>query len=710
MNAKCLPPQVTVRRCRSAEKFVPADCRRKRFVFHRLLVADFSTDGHVGHYQMNYRPEVDGLRAVAVLAVIASHMKGVLPGGFLGVDVFFVISGYVITTSLAKHPYDSAGDFFLGFYARRVKRILPALLVCVLGTAFVGSLFVDPETPAFASSMKTGLFSLFGFSNVFLYFESVDYFGSDAHLNIFTHTWSLGVEEQFYFVFPLLFWLTGIGRLGSKGRVASLAFLTVASLVLFTLQNQTDPSAAYYLVFSRFWELSLGCLVAIVLGGPSLNVPAVPWFGVLTMGAAFAFGAEDNPYTTPAAVVGTAIIIATLGPRDVLYRVLTVKPVIWIGLISYSLYLWHWPVIAISRWTIGIDIVTAVPQLMLMFALAAMSYLCIEKPLRHAQWSSRLWLTIGYGLGGSAVVGLSIAALVGGYLGSLYTGSPVVLQAKGVQTLTEDKFVNGQLAWRPRNCILQSDREVGKNIGWDTCTIRTGASNNRQRKFLVIGNSYSAALFEMYSSIAEQGLGTVVATSSWGASQVAGVPNRTPWSKANDYYWTVVVPRLTARLGAGDTVLMISDNSRYVIARPNAKTKADLAALQYGLLKFAGKFESRGISVYYLSQLSIMRDSRCTPDMAKRQWFERDNKGRCRFRTRDYVLSRTKPLRAVLAHVAAARENFHVLDFFPQFCPEKTCRFSTPEGVVLFRDVWSHPSIEANLMLRPLFLQAVAAQ
>ena len=150
-----------------------------------------------GGTRPGYRPEIDGLRAVAVIAVVASHMNHeVVPGGFLGVDVFFVISGYVITASLAHRASPSAGNFLLGFYERRVKRLTPALVCCVVLTAVALCLF----EPTPSSYLKTGQAALFGFSNVALYRNSLNYFGHGVELDTFTQTWSLGVEEQFYFV------------------------------------------------------------------------------------------------------------------------------------------------------------------------------------------------------------------------------------------------------------------------------------------------------------------------------------------------------------------------------------------------------------------------------------------------------------------------------------------------------------------------------
>ena len=148
-----------------------------------------------------YRPEIDGLRAFAVVAVIINHFnKEILPNGYLGVDIFFVISGFVITSSLYQRPSKNFKDFICGSYERRIKRLVPALSVFVLITSIMICLF----NPTPGISLLTGLTSLFGLSNLYLLKESTDYFAQLTELNIFTHTWSLGVEEQFYLLFPFL--------------------------------------------------------------------------------------------------------------------------------------------------------------------------------------------------------------------------------------------------------------------------------------------------------------------------------------------------------------------------------------------------------------------------------------------------------------------------------------------------------------------------
>ena len=180
-----------------------------------------------------YRPEIDGLRAFAVVAVIINHFnKEILPNGYLGVDIFFVISGFVITSSLYQRPSKNFKDFIGGFYERRIKRLVPALAVFVLVTSIAICLF-NPEPYL---SLWTGLTSLFGLSNLYLLKHSTDYFAQSTELNVFTHTWSLGVEEQFYILFPFLIWFSGFGRQtknGARNLFLIVGTLTIASLIGF---------------------------------------------------------------------------------------------------------------------------------------------------------------------------------------------------------------------------------------------------------------------------------------------------------------------------------------------------------------------------------------------------------------------------------------------------------------------------------------------
>ena len=276
------------------------------------------------------------MRALAVISVILNHFnKEVPPSGYLGVDIFFVISGYVISSSLYKNRSESFADFILGFYARRVKRIVPALVSCVLLTSVLICLF--DSTPK--TSLRTGIASLFGASNLYLLKQATDYFGGSAQLNVFTHTWSLGVEEQFYLFLPLLFWFTGFGR-GRENRWSILSgvlgFLCVCSVALFVRMSFAAPSAAFYLMPTRFWELGLGCMLFVFLGSErhraTLQVNQISSIAVLILLAAILFVPSGySIYSTIGVVTLTALLIASTQPGTVGYMVLAHPTVVYLG-------------------------------------------------------------------------------------------------------------------------------------------------------------------------------------------------------------------------------------------------------------------------------------------------------------------------------------------------------------------------------------------
>ena len=356
--------------------------------------------------RIGYRPEIDGLRALAVLAVILNHVNHAwLPSGYLGVDIFFVISGFVITASLLTHTHESASDFLLGFYSRRVKRILPALVVFVLiaGGAIA---FFSPGGP----SLRTGLAALFGLSNVYLFRESTNYFAQATDLNMFIHTWSLGVEEQFYFVYPLLVWFSGVPRRLAASRTRLFWIITIASavsLLLWLVLNRINQPAAYFLMPARFWEMGAGCLVC--LGLPRLQVlPLVRLQGVglavvTAMAAVFFLPESAIVLATIAMIVLTGIFLVVVRQGGFAYALFSQSQVVFVGLVSYSLYLWHWGVLCLSRWTVGLQAWLLPFLFVFMMFLAILSYQCIETPLRKAIWSPRRAITIGLGILGTGV-------------------------------------------------------------------------------------------------------------------------------------------------------------------------------------------------------------------------------------------------------------------------------------------------------------------
>ena len=445
----------------------------------------------------NYKPEIDGLRAIAVIAVIINHFnEKLLPSGFLGVDIFFVISGYVITSSLANREQKSLGDFLLGFYSRRIKRLVPALITCILVTSIVGCLFIPPNAMEYGASGKTGIFALFGFSNLYLFKLSTDYFASSTALNLFTHTWSLGVEEQFYLLFPLSMWATGYLRNPATGKrkfIFLMILLSSLSLCTYVWLCERNPSAAFFLMPSRFWEFGIGCITFLWFP-PEKKLPhyfsfANPLFIFALLIVILCLYQHAIYQSTIAIVTITSILIVTITPNSILYRTLTCKPVTFIGLISYSLYLWHWSVLAISRWTIGIYWWTSPIQLGLIIVLALISYKYIEKPLREITWSISRIKSLSYGIAAIVVSSIIVFGIAKIFKERLYVGK--------MDTL----FINNQInrgsikgtSINQQNCswFLGKGSALAKSI--PLCTLSSKNTKSQQR-IIVLGDSHAGHL------------------------------------------------------------------------------------------------------------------------------------------------------------------------------------------------------------------------
>lgn len=335
---------------------------------------------------MIYRREVDGLRAVAVIPVMLFHAGlAVLPGGFIGVDVFFVISGYLISTLIWQDLQQ--GRFTLaGFYERRIRRILPALATVMLACVPAAWWLMPPaDLKDFAESLAA--VSLF-VSNLLFWHES-GYFDTAADMKPLLHTWSLAVEEQFYLLFPLLLGWTHRHRLAGRWL---LVLLGVASLALAQWQLKAQPDAAFYLLPARFWELLAGALAAFVLlqrptpGQPALRQAASAAGLLMVIGSALLF-TDATPFPGMAALLpvgGSVLVILFAGPDTLAGRLLASRIAVGIGLISYSAYLWHQPLLAFSRyreWTLASDTVGLL-MCAASLVLAALSWRFVERPFR----------------------------------------------------------------------------------------------------------------------------------------------------------------------------------------------------------------------------------------------------------------------------------------------------------------------------------------
>lgn len=644
--------------------------------------------------ESEYRPDIDGLRALAVMAVVIGHFSSaLLPSGHLGVDVFFVISGYVVSSSLNNTGRNEGLLEFLGrFYARRIMRLLPALIACVSVTGILIAM-VDPEP---GTSLKTGIAALAGASNFYLLRQSMDYFSVAAGLNPFTHTWSLGVEEQFYLFLPVLVWLSL--RMGSQRTQSAWLFvLSTASLFAYSVLGVLEPEMAFYLSPLRFWEFGVGALAFLTFG--SSDGVKLPRLAIaVVLGLAFLLPAELGIAAVITVVALSAVLVVPGGGAAL---ILEQRAVVYCGRVSYSLYLWHWPVLVVARWTIGVHPWTVPLLIAVTFGLAVSSYHLVERPLRHAVWPQPNSRTIfaGFVLAG-ATAGL-MAALGSILSDRIYLGSPPPLDA-GVQTLTEPYVLDGTREWAGADCVLSDNGDVGKKIDIDACTIGNFATSKRH--LLVIGNSYSAAFVHSFGELyrANNEIAIIV-TSSWGASVVPDEPNTSQWNLANDYYWESVVPNLIGRLQSGDIVILVDDVAQYSPEKSSLELRSKLSVLEGGLRRMSKNLAKRGIGMAMLAGLPFLREAECDPSAI--QWFQKWNDGPCKFLTRAETLSRRAPLDAVLSRLRD-QSILKIVDLIGLFCPGARCT-AEASGTMLYRDEFSHPSNAAAKLAAPLFQAAL---
>ena len=363
----------------------------------------------------SYRPDIDGLRALSVIVVVLFHAGLGVTGGFVGVDVFFVISGYLITSLILKQQ--SAGRFDLvEFFARRVRRIIPAVSVMTLATLVLGSLWLSPA--AWIDLAGSAVAQTVMMANVW-YWRTINYFSTEAELNPFLHMWSLAVEEQFYLVYPFI--LVYLGRYSRRTIFLVLSVLAAVSFVLAVAILPIRASAVYYLLPFRAWELLLGGIVSLL---PRQRFPRRSEVEVsvglaMVLGPAFLYDAQ-TPFPGMNALlpcVGAAMVIHGGSSGTTLAgRWLGSRPMVAVGLLSYSIYLWHWPLLALARNLLGIRLPwpVAVGLVGLSVAVAAASWRWVEEPIRRgSSFDSRRFSLKLFVATSASVLTLAGAILVG---------------------------------------------------------------------------------------------------------------------------------------------------------------------------------------------------------------------------------------------------------------------------------------------------------
>jgi len=653
----------------------------------------------LSHTKVSYVPGIDGLRALAVLSVILFHFKAaILPGGFSGVDVFFVISGYVVSGSLAKERQSGFWRFAVSFYARRITRIYPALVVCLIFTSLLQVLVV-PNSWLSSAASKTALSAFFGLSNFALIWFSDGYFSPRVEFNAFTHTWSLAVEEQFYLLFPIVFfiWMKGRDRKDEIGNFSNwlLPILLVISLLFSWYQTTVAPDHAYYLLPSRFWELACGAMLFKLhtrdrlVARSKISISGCVIAGLTLIGLGFFF-VDPTSFPFPWAmmpVFGALFVIAgvtsAIGKGLWSTKILDNAVMVYVGKISYSLYLWHWPIAVIFRWTVGLDSLSAVILATLLTVLASVfSYHVIEKPIRKSRFaiSRPDWYIVVCGL--MVIVVSSIFAI------GIFKSQPYISLS-----VTKDRFI-----WYPESWSVNSTKSPSTTLPF------------HGRTLYVLGDSHTVAYSTMLQKLRDD-QGVIVQQYSRGGCSVVNLLVKA--SPECALFIEQTVEKISEKAKPGDIVFLASlrmnrlgdqwgtfDEATIVKnQRKPASIAQRAAALQEAELLIE-RLEKASLTVVIDAPKPIFK----SPPFRCSDWFNAKNSV-CNggfVMSRSFLLEHRQPVMNSLKQLGEEFPDLVVWDPFPVLCPMDACT-AFDGKLPLFFD-GDHLSGHGNRVLYPSFL------
>jgi peptidoglycan/LPS O-acetylase OafA/YrhL len=647
----------------------------------------------------SYVTGIDSLRAVAVVAVILYHLNDKwLPGGFVGVDMFFAISGYLITKTLLERPASNGIRFFLGFYRRRFQRIAPALFFYLAVTSVLTAYFV-PRSFLGQGSFNTAKWAVFGASNIQLVISSDGYFGDRMPYNPFVQTWSLGVEEQFYLIYPLVLLLISIAlyrknlRLENFGKFI-LILATVISFVICVGQTKTDPLRSFYLLPARFWELAAGALLYILVSRVpkhKLNKPELmPGFfttGLLLIVISLAFATVANfPFwwAIPA-VFGTLALIQVANNLDnpALAKIAPLfknERIIFIGKISYSLYLWHWGIFVLLRWTIGIESLwTKALALALTFFASWFSYRWIETPPRRSAWVKKRSDLLVF------TTGLVVGALCFQLIGAVSNWSTVHNSKAALPWFRDDIAIAKML-----NTVERTSVGRGHKV------IFVGDSHAGHYKYIAKWTASKTAARPLM--IRQYGCGFV--------NLMHAAPSSCP---GDDFF----INKIKSETSSGDIVVLSSfsvpriaelwgplDKTALLAGIKDSQSAADRAEVLASSIGVVKRLQKMGLHVVLAAPTPVFE----TPPDRCHRWFNRNNPAcQAGFKTdRAYQLQLRAPV-MVSYRTLSAQTGATLWDPFNLLCPDNPCR-SEVNGRFRYIDQ-HHLSANGNIVVFKDFLE-----
>jgi len=453
--------------------------------------------------RLTYRPDIDGLRAVAVLLVIAAHLRTRFSGGYIGVDVFFVISGYLIS-SVILSELDSDRFSIVTFYERRIRRIFPAMLfMMAVTTIFVYRFFVPLEVEGYARSLLAALFS----SSNFLFWHEAGYFDAPSAVKPLLHTWSLAVEEQFYIFFPIFLILAR--RFFPKRRKEALLSLAIGSFVAAVFTIRHDATAAFFFAPLRAWELLVGTVISqryvpAICDAALRNIASgVGLLLILIPAVAYDSTTLFPGFAAIPPCLGAALIIAAgeFG-SSVVGRLLSIRPIVFIGLISYSLYLWHWPILVFQNTNsilisgVADNAKSKTLLVAVSILVATLSWAFIEQPFRKGRF--RPGRKAIFLISGLALATLTLIAV--GMISSKGFPARFPLDARKIASYS-DRTAD-EAAFREADCFV-GDQNTYSDYKPQICLAQTGGASAKP-SVLLIGDSHALQLYPGLAAVFPQ--------------------------------------------------------------------------------------------------------------------------------------------------------------------------------------------------------------
>ena len=644
---------------------------------------------------------IDSLRALAVWVVIIYHLNpNFLPGGFVGVDIFFAISGFVITKSLLERQPKSLFSFFTGFYRRRFVRIAPALFVYLMVVTTLSSYFI-PKASLSGGIFETAKWAVFGASNLQLVATNDGYFAERMDYNPFIQTWSLGVEEQFYLLYPLfmaflVFAIAKSRTAFSRIIISALGLLTIASLAISGKQTGSDFLSAFYLLPSRFWELAAGGLlyilvtrlgkfsnqslaakrilftVATLLIVPSLLIADITqfpfWWAIPpVLGALLLIHASNN---------------ASIDSASPFAKFVTSRPIVYFGKISYSLYLWHWGVFVLMRWTIGLtNWWQYLLALVVTVLISAFSYKFIETPVRSGKFFRKQpdWRII--------IAGVLVAAM-----------------AVGVASFGKTEWI------RRAHAVNDPKFEDSKQIAKVLATI-PASEIGAGHKVIFVGDSHSGHYKYMSHWIAAKTGADVSRIIHYGCGYVnlQAVTTRLTVCPTDEK----ITSEILKQTKPGDVIVLSSFSTPRISASDGPYNQADILTQLNSPEKQAGRAEALSAATKVVSQLqshgllvilAAPTPVFITPPDRCNKWFNKINPI-CSYGFKQPIGYEQELRAPVMAsyNSLAASTGATLWDPFPYLCNDGKYCYSRKDGRYLFVDQ-HHLTANGNILLVGSFI------